>query len=286
MDHMMPGMDGVEATDAIRAIGTEYAQKIPVIALTANAIQGTREMFYGHGFQAFISKPIDIIELDSVIRRWVRDETREEVPVAEGPSAFEARPEKIEIAGVDTKRGLSLYGGGMKIYVSLLRSYADNTPGILDRLRGVSEETLPEYLISVHGLKGTSAGIGVEEIRAAAQELETKARGGDLQGVMAKNGKFIAETEAVVENIKAWLKENDTSVKPVHKAPDRGLLAKLRESCDTYDMDGIDQAMAELEKADYEEGGELIAWLRKKIDISKIGEIKERLNGYGEGLGK
>ncbi|MDR2731460.1 MAG: transporter substrate-binding domain-containing protein, partial [Treponema sp.] len=58
MDHMMPEMDGIETADSIRAIGTEYARNIPIIALTANAIQGTDQMFYEHGFQAFISKPI------------------------------------------------------------------------------------------------------------------------------------------------------------------------------------------------------------------------------------
>jgi CheY-like chemotaxis protein len=71
MDHMMPGMDGIEATDGIRRLGTEYAQKLPVIALTANAVHGAKEMFLQHGFRAFISKPIDIMELDSVVRKWV-----------------------------------------------------------------------------------------------------------------------------------------------------------------------------------------------------------------------
>jgi signal transduction histidine kinase/CheY-like chemotaxis protein len=72
MDHMMPEMDGIEATNAIRDLSTEYAKKIPVIALTANAIQGAEEMFYAHGFQAFISKPIDIMQLDSVVRKWIK----------------------------------------------------------------------------------------------------------------------------------------------------------------------------------------------------------------------
>jgi PAS domain S-box-containing protein len=282
MDHMMPGMDGVEAADAIRALGTEYAQKIPIIALTANAIHGTEKMFLEHGFQAFISKPIDVMELDSVLRKWVRDENREEVPVIDDHSTFEAKHKNIvtEIQGVDIKKGLSLYGGEMKIYLPLLRSYAANTPGILDKLRTVSQETLSDYVITVHGLKGTSAGIGVEGIRKEAAELEERARDGDLQSVLAKNDKLIADTEIVLDKLKEWLKQNDVNVKPVLKAPDKELLIKLRHSCETYDMDGIDQAMSELEKANYEEDAELIAWLRNKIDISKIGEIKERLINY------
>jgi CheY-like chemotaxis protein len=71
MDHMMPGMDGIEATAKIRAIGTEYAKKVPIIALTANAIAGNEKMFLENGFQAFLPKPVDIINLDSVVKKWI-----------------------------------------------------------------------------------------------------------------------------------------------------------------------------------------------------------------------
>jgi len=70
----MPGMDGIETANVIRSLDSEYARKIPLIALTANAIQGTDNMFFKHGFQAFISKPIDIMALDSVVRKWIRNE--------------------------------------------------------------------------------------------------------------------------------------------------------------------------------------------------------------------
>jgi CheY-like chemotaxis protein len=69
---MMPGMDGIETVSTIRSLGTEYAKKIPVIALTANAIQGTEAMFYANDFQAFLSKPIDIMQLDLIVRKWIR----------------------------------------------------------------------------------------------------------------------------------------------------------------------------------------------------------------------
>jgi signal transduction histidine kinase/DNA-binding NarL/FixJ family response regulator/HPt (histidine-containing phosphotransfer) domain-containing protein len=71
MDHMMPGMDGIEAFEQIRALGTEYATGVPIIALTANAITGNAEMFISKGFAAFLSKPIDVMQLDAVIRQWV-----------------------------------------------------------------------------------------------------------------------------------------------------------------------------------------------------------------------
>ena len=71
MDHMMPGMDGMETTAAIRNLESEYAKKIPIIALTANAVQGSEDLFYANGFQAFIPKPINMTHLDSVINKWI-----------------------------------------------------------------------------------------------------------------------------------------------------------------------------------------------------------------------
>ena len=78
MDHVMPEMDGMEATKKIRALGTEYAEKIPIIALTANAIAGNEKMFLENGFDAFLPKPINIMTLDSVVQNLIRDKSREE----------------------------------------------------------------------------------------------------------------------------------------------------------------------------------------------------------------
>jgi HPt (histidine-containing phosphotransfer) domain-containing protein len=255
-------------------------------------------MFYEHDFQAFITKPIDVMEMDSVLRKWVYDNKHEHASVSDAPvsgeSGFtgdesddengdETEEIEIKIPGVDTEKGLSLYAGETDIYLPLLRSYIANTPGTLEKLRSVSADTLSGYVISVHGLKGTSAGIGAEEIREAALELENKARAGDLQGVLDGNGKLIADTEIIVENIKAWLRQYDAkNAKPRQKAPDRGLLARIRQSCENYDMSGIDEAMEELIKYDYEEDAELVAWLKEKVVISEIDEIAEKLAKYQE----
>jgi CheY-like chemotaxis protein len=71
MDHMMPGMDGIEATKRIRAMGTAYAKNIPIIALTANAVAGSEAMFLDNGFNAYLPKPFNMRALDLVIQKWV-----------------------------------------------------------------------------------------------------------------------------------------------------------------------------------------------------------------------
>jgi len=283
MDHMMPDMDGIETVEHIRALGTEYAKNIPIIALTANAIHGTDQLFYSHGFQAYVTKPIDMVELDLVIRKWVRDETRDDVPVLNTPVYNDNyAPITIEIPGVDTKKGIALYAGDTSVYLALLRSYAANTPGLLEKLRIVSKETLPKYNVSVHGLKGSSANIGAESIREAAYELEKISKEGNLQGVWALNGKLIADTKIIVANIKTWLEQYDATKekKPVQKAPDIELLKQLRQNCENYDIRGSDKILTVLESVDYEKGNELIQWLRDKIENSDFSEAADRLKEY------
>jgi CheY-like chemotaxis protein len=65
-------MDGMEAVAAIRALGTKYAENIPIIALTANAVAGTEQMFLENGFNAFLSKPLNMMSLDSIVQQWIK----------------------------------------------------------------------------------------------------------------------------------------------------------------------------------------------------------------------
>jgi len=212
MDHMMPEMDGLETTDAIRAIDTEYARQIPVIALTANAIQGTISIFYEHDFQDFVSKPIDIIQLDYVIRKWIRNVKREENKNTDGiPEESEPVEEDaiLDIPGLDMEKGLALYDNDKEFYIIALRSFTANTPAVLDKLRNVTEDTLHDYVINVHGLKSTSASIGAEITKNTVLTLESMAKSGDLEGVLLENENFIKDTENVIGNIKSWLEKQD-----------------------------------------------------------------------------
>ncbi|MDR2604356.1 MAG: response regulator [Desulfovibrio sp.] len=106
MDHMMPVMDGVEATRAVRAQSEERCRTVPVVALTANAVSGMREMFLANGFNDFLAKPIDVRELDAVLARWIPAGKRREVPPEQdaasaadpGPAAARSRSDPGPIA--------------------------------------------------------------------------------------------------------------------------------------------------------------------------------------------
>jgi len=329
LDHMMPGMDGVETIKAIRAIGTVYAKTVPIIALTANAVANNEKMLMDNGFQAFISKPIDLKKLDIVIRQWIRDKLKEKPLVSEqlisplysgeNATVYEKEfnypimkfpqfghtwddrqishsvngkdtliPQNINFNGiprVDATNGLSSFGYEVETYLSVLNSYYVNTPIIIEKLRNVTEETLQDYAIAIHGLKSASGSIGADETMKAALDLELLAKSGNFTEVIARNETFLKDTENLLDGIQAWLKElDDNNPKPLLHAPDRDVLAFLRQSCEIYDMDGIDSAMEELEKANYETGGSLIVWLREKIDAMEFSEVVARLIEYEEEL--
>jgi PAS domain S-box-containing protein len=214
MDHMMPGMDGVEATERIRELGTDYARNIPVIALTANAAVGNEQMFLDKGFQAFLSKPINVVKLDEAIRTWIMQpdrhppegETLEAEPdVVEAPSAEVKKSDGIP--GVNMRLGRSLYEDDEEMFIDILQSYADNVPAELEKLHGVTEETLRDYAIDIHTVKGASSSIGAKEIAERAKAMEAMAKAGDLAGVAEVNEQFIKDAEALVENVKKWLSE-------------------------------------------------------------------------------
>ncbi|MDR3279047.1 MAG: response regulator, partial [Synergistaceae bacterium] len=103
MDHMMPGMDGVETTKAIRALGGRF-KKLPIVALTANAVSGMREMFLENGFNDFLSKPVEIQKLGDLIERWVPAERRGR-PAAENDRSGS---EFTRIEGLDTAKGMAM----------------------------------------------------------------------------------------------------------------------------------------------------------------------------------
>ena len=247
MDHMMPEMDGIEATKCIRALDSEYAKNLPVIALTANAIIGSEKIFIDHGFQAFLSKPIDIMKLDAVINKWIPgDDAEDGAPQAVLADEPHHETWHIHIEGVDSTKALQLYGNDLELYDSIIQSYARNTPALLTELSHLSEDNLRNYAIHVHSLKAASANIGANEVSAAALELEMLAKAGDYAHVKEKNPVLIAQTKALLVCIAAWQNEKPKIVPENTICLDEDFLQEMIECCKNYDMHGLDELLAKL----------------------------------------
>jgi signal transduction histidine kinase/CheY-like chemotaxis protein len=291
MDHMMPGMDGIEATRLIREeIGTEYAKTVPIIALTANAIMGNEQMFLECGFQAFLPKPIDIMRMDMLIKQWVRDPApgRRGLP----PGEDEGRPggggkifrDGWRVEGIDLRKAIERFGGSEGALIEALGSYARNTGALLDKLRSPSEGGLGDYAVVVHGVKGSSYGVCADDVGKDAEALERAAKAGDFAFVSEGAGAFISKAEALLSRLAAALELTaGGGGKPRRDAPDAGALTRLKAACEAYDMDGVDAAMSELEGYDYGTQPDLAPWLRERVDMMEFQQILDRLADAGDG---
>jgi signal transduction histidine kinase/DNA-binding response OmpR family regulator len=289
MDHMMPGMDGIEAVRVIRReIGTDYAKSVPIIALTANAIIGNDELFLKNGFQAFLTKPIDIMLMDAAINRWVRDKTQEKEPAGKDREAEETPGEEsrlksiareAEIEGFNVETGLDMVDGDEESWLDILRSYIQHTRTTLESIRAPSAETLADYTITVHGIKGASYSLGAGEVGKLAEALERSGRAGDLKFVQAHTAEFIEAAEKLLAALSTLLEKVEAGQnKPRRDRPDPEVLKQILEACEEFSMEKMENAVAALEAFRYDaEGQELVSWLREQCNRSEIFAIQERL---------
>lgn len=199
MDHMMPGIDGVEATHMIRNLEGEYYKRVPVIALTANAVNNARQMFLDEGMNDFVAKPIDMVDISTKLRRWLPDE-RVVDSRHEGRKPKKEPPEEKQmlIEGIDVNSGLA-YTGGMDIYQKALQDYyqtiEEKAVLIEDYWR---KEDYASYTIEVHALKSASKLIGANELSEMAARLEG-------YGKEKKAKQINGETEALLQRYRSYL---------------------------------------------------------------------------------
>jgi hypothetical protein len=222
------------------------------------------------------------------LNTWVRNKQSEETQrLAE--EEYAARIEKDEpvvhgildglyIRGVDLRTGKERYNSEA-VYLEILRSFCIHTPKMLDMLRTVSAETLPESAVIIHGFKSSSYGICADVVGKQAEILESAAKTGDIKTVQATNGIIIESVENLVSDLEELLQkaELNKGEKQHTAAPSSALLARLLEACKQYKPILMEEIIVELEKYEYEFGGELIRWLREQSDNLEYDAIQERL---------
>jgi len=210
MDHMMPEMDGIETTAIIRAWEEERRQggevyfDIPIIALTANAVSGMKELFIEQGFSDFLAKPVDVSKLDETLGRWIPETKKEgggrsEDDAALG-SSFEASP--LVIPGIDTAAGIAGTGGTLAGYRQVLSMFGKDAADRLPLLQAMPRtETLPAFITQVHALKSAAASIGAESLSEKAARLEAAGKEKDLAFIGKNLKPFAKQLAELVKDI-------------------------------------------------------------------------------------
>ncbi|MCL2819581.1 MAG: ATP-binding protein [Oscillospiraceae bacterium] len=287
MDHMMPGIDGVEATRIIREeIDSKYAKSVPIIALTANAVTGNEEMFLSRGFQAFIAKPIDVARLDLVLRQWVRNKDAEAlltdkiINIETTRRSKDRRLIRSDIPEIDIEKGIIHFGYNEETLLKVLESFLNNTRPLLSIIKGVTIDKLVTYGVTIHGIKGSSRGIFASKIGDEAEALEKAANNGDYSFVLENNQQFLDNMTTMLINIENALIKTRVEEKAKKDKPEKPLLKKLLDACESFDIDEIDTVMAEIELYDYTSDDGLVAWLRNIINQGKYKSVKDKLSAF------
>ena len=265
MDHMMPGMDGIEATQIIRELGYER----PIVALTANAVVGQAEMFLDNGFDDFVSKPIDVRQLNNVLNKWIRDKYPLEVVEAARREAEAAGAEAGDVDGT----GVGGTGAAVSQHPELLpdskaiwpagRQWLDpqvasaflhDSKNSLTHIKAVLDKALVEskpldeddirvYVIYTHGIKGALANIGNRRLSEIALSLENAGRDKDIAFMVDKTPAFLESLQTFMDNIQTRPASTLTSDLHENNQLLTDQLTAIKVACASYDEQKAEETL-------------------------------------------
>lgn len=205
MDHMMPGMDGEAALNAIRALPDKDRASVPVIAVTANAIRGMRDEYLRKGFTDYLSKPVETPKIEQLLK----DHLAPNLFVALEEEESEQQTElDIEIKGVDVDTGLMKCDGDAKEYIEILEIFIEYGPDKAKEIDGFAQKKDYEnYIIAVHSLKSVAANIGAHQLFTMAKIHEFAGKSGNTGFVDANYKKLVDLYRSIIKNIKKSLSD-------------------------------------------------------------------------------
>jgi signal transduction histidine kinase/DNA-binding response OmpR family regulator len=218
MDHMMPKMDGLECTKLIRKLG--YTE--PIIALTANAISGNREMFIANGFDDFISKPIDLRVLNEVLNKYIKDKYKYE------NSAVNIIPPPV----LENQNHIS------KKLIEVFTKDAQHTCDVLNET--FEKEDWKLFAISAHGIKSACANVGNYKLSEEAKELEFAAKETEnYENIKLINEKlplFLSELKTFCEKLSPSVNVDTKNITGINDSKElKNKLIEIALACDNFD---------------------------------------------------
>ncbi|MCL2248876.1 MAG: ATP-binding protein [Oscillospiraceae bacterium] len=244
MDYMMPGMSGIEAVEMIREI--DQGADIPIVALTANAIVGAKEVFLETGFDDFLSKPIEMTRLNDIITKWIPRKKQQQTDTV--TAAYETKVE-LEIDGVDITRGLALSGENARLYIDLLVTFSIESAKKHEELtRCFKVGDLPLYTIHVHALKAACANIGAAKVSKEAEELENAGERKDREFIREHHTEFSYNLVKLIANINEALASVEKS-EDIEYNEDSVIsgLTELKTALENFDISAIDKISKEVQ---------------------------------------
>lgn len=263
LDHMMPGMDGITVLHKMKEWQEYPCQDTPVIALTANAVTGAREMYLKEGFQDFLSKPVNPEKLEKMIMKMLPEEKivtygagTEDMP---GDVAEEGKEEMLlpELEGIDWKYA-RLYCRDEEILKDMIHQFYVSIESEAARLEGfLSEMDVSSFRIQVHSMKNSAAMVGAVSLAGVARMLEYAARDEKTEWIKNMTPAFIQEWRRMTDILAPAVQRGEPEEEK--EEPDyqliRELLPLLKSAMEEMDVDTADAVIGQLNHFTYPEEG-------------------------------
>lgn len=299
----MPEMDGVETLHRIRNKVGSYYHKVPVIALTANAVAGTREMLINLGFNDFLEKPVERSVLERVIKRNLPSEKI--IAVGRNTTTAAKGEDEFGIEGLDVKSGI-LYCGGREQYIRILQSFCNDYEGQMLQLKELyNNKDWTNYTITVHGIKSAMKSIGALKLSDTAKGLESAGKENRTDYIIGHHDAFVAEYKELFaqlrkkdficagsenNNVESVSETEDVKTSPISPQEFDAIIEKLETAAYTLDVDGMLEQMDKLWGLSYRNTAlaKSLATVKRKVEMSDyisavdmVASIKKRLDEGG-----
>lgn len=254
MDHMMPVMDGIEAAKAIRALPEDKYQKLPIIALTANAMVDARKEFLNAGMNGFVAKPIDFARICNQLKLWlpkdlVRDVPKEEAKklLADDLSDREIQPEDPQM-GFSFEEGVN-HCGSKAALMKTIRIFYRTIDSKADKIEQCLKEGLiSDYVVEVHALKSSALLIGAVPLSEAAKELEGYGKQGKTELLEEKTPDLLAMYRDFKDILKPYADKEEAARQEASNGEWCQALQQIHQCIEQFDLDGVDRIMEKLEE--------------------------------------
>jgi PAS domain S-box-containing protein len=273
MDHFMPKMDGVETVRRIR----EFGYKRPIIALSANALVGQAKVFQENGFDDFISKPIDLRQMNASLNTYVRDKyPPETVEAARRLKAGMKETSRDDASPAVPSHLANLFIRDAEKAITVLEAIHEKAPNY-------SEEDIQNYVISVHSMKSALYNIGETELSTSARQLEEAGRVPNTALMARETPTFLSSLRSVIAKIKPKEAVVNNETTPVDKAYLKEQLAAIQAACAVYNNKAAKDALAALRQRSWPPSvKELLETIASHLQHSDFEEAASAAKGYGE----
>lgn len=283
LDHMMPGMDGIETLSRLRDL--ENGKEVPIVAITANAVAYNSNFYEENGFDDSLTKPLHTAELLEVLKKYIPSKIQNK----EIEESDENLPIKSLMPEIDCAQGIKNIGGSLEKYNDLLQVYYKEMSQILEVLSDLAEEDLEQFKIKVHGIKGSSRNIGAQQLSNSALQMEEWAKNDKKEEILAQLDTFLKELDAVMTRINAYLKETVENIERDGEfLPELELTSvyAILRALSEFDMDEVEEELKELYKNRYTDDTEaVLEELKRYIEDLDYLHATELLEDYLKNIG-